>query len=72
MTGDNQMMAAVEGRAMRWSLAEPAATSCRGARNNLRSRPTLRILAQAPVMLTDLCRRSIVDAKDGSCLGNLG
>ena len=26
----------------------------------------------APVMLTDLCRRSIVDARDGSHLGNLG
>jgi hypothetical protein len=26
----------------------------------------------APVMLTDLCRRSIVDAWDRSYLGNLG
>ena len=66
------MMAAVEGRALRRSPAEPAATSCLGAWKRLRSRPTLRIVPQAPVLLTDLCRRSIVDAKDGSYLGNLG
>ena len=45
MTGGNQMMAAVEGRAMRRSPAEPAATSCRGAWKRLRSLPTVRIVA---------------------------
>ena len=45
MTGGNQMMAAVEGRSMRRSQAEPAATSCRGAWKRLRSRQTVRIAA---------------------------
>ena len=39
------MMAAVEGRAMRRSPAEPAATRCRGAWKHLRSRLTVRIAA---------------------------
>ena len=39
------MMTAVEGKAMRRSPAEPAATSCRGAWTRLRSLPMVRIVA---------------------------
>src|SRR4051812_31681290 len=71
MMGGKQVMAAVEGRAMRRSPAEPAATGCRRPWGRFRSIPTLKI-ASRRVLLTDLCRRSIVDARDRSHRGNLG
>ena len=43
MMGGKQMMDAVEGRAMRRSPAEPAATGCRRPWKRLRSVPTLKI-----------------------------
>ena len=58
---------------MRWNPAEPAATGCR--RHQVDAWYPVSILqdcVSVPVMLTDLGRRNIVDAKDGSHLGNLG
>jgi hypothetical protein len=72
MMGGKQVMAAVEGRAMRRSPAEPAATGCRRPVGAFPVGPDAQDCVSAPVMLTDLGRRSIVDAKDGSHLGNLG
>ena len=45
VTGGNQMMAVVEGRAMRRSPAESAPISCPGAWKHLQSLPTVRIAA---------------------------
>ena len=64
------MMAAVEGRAMRRSPAEPAATSCRGAWKRLRSLPTGRIAASGTCLLTDVSRNGTVDPGDGGHLEN--
>ena len=70
MTGGNQMMAAVEGRVMRWSPAEPAATSCRGAWKHLRSLLRVRIAASDTCLLTDVSRKGTVHCGDGGDLEN--
>ena len=72
MTGGNQMMAAVEGRAMRRSPAEPAATSCRGAWKHLRSLPTVRIAASGTLPVDRRVSEGTVDAGGGGHLENPG
>jgi hypothetical protein len=63
LTGGNQIMAAVEGRAMRWSRQNPAQPAA-GARGNVSGRSRWSgSRPQAPCLLTDPSRNGNVDSR---------